>query len=253
MNHASALRIGLIGYGKMGKEIESVANDYQISIGAIIDAHVEGKQRHITAESLRDVDVCIEFTEPSSVLANIEAIASTGRDLVVGTTGWYDKIDAVRQIVEKHNIGCVYASNYSIGMKLFERIVRRAGELFASQSMYDCFLHETHHAKKKDSPSGTALTLANALLSVLPEKKNIVSGEVHGEKPSDILHIASSRGGAIPGTHTVTFDSMADTIELTHRARSRRGFAEGALVAARWVHGKKGLFTMENMLDEQSI
>lgn len=243
-------RVALIGYGKMGREIESIATEFNITITNIIDANISGKESVITSRTLSNVDVCIEFTEPDAVVSNIKAVAQLGKNIVVGTTGWNDKMNEVREIVEQHKIGLLYASNFSIGMNLFQKLAAEAGRIFSAIDSYDCFIHEAHHAKKKDAPSGTALTLGNILLSTLRKKKNIVMGNVEGQVPPDALQISSSRGGAIPGTHTITFDSMADTIELTHTARSRRGFAEGALIAASWLHNKKGMYSMEDVLND---
>lgn len=243
-------RIALIGYGKMGREIESVARDVGVPISIIIDTNIQDKHLHINQKSLTNVDVCIEFTEPHAVIGNITSVAHAGKNIVVGTTGWYNTLDKVRAIVEEYDIGLLYGSNFSLGMNIFYRIVQRASALFDSFDSYDCFIHEAHHVKKKDSPSGTALEIAKIMLDTMKKKNIFATGDLSGERPEDVIHISSSRGGTIPGIHTVTFDSLADTIELKHTARNRRGFAEGALIAAAWLKDKKGVFTMEDVLDD---
>ena len=241
-------RIALIGYGKMGREIESVAQELDVPIAAIIDTNISAKENVINAKSLSDVDVCIEFTQPDAVLANITAIALAGKHVVVGTTGWYHSMSVVEALVRKHDIGLVYASNFSLGMNLFYELVKQATLIFNPFDSYDCTLHESHHAKKKDSPSGSALQIAKLILEHSKSKSSMVTGDIQREKSYDELHVSSSRGGSAPGVHQVIFDSLADSVELIHTARNRRGFAEGALIAAEWIKDKKGLFTMENVL-----
>lgn len=248
MNQTQSLRIALVGFGKMGKEIHHLASEMDMTIAAVIDPTIAEFDKPLNAESLEGIDVCIEFTQPDAAVRNIEAIARAGKNLVIGTTGWIERLDDVRRIVQECGIGLVYASNFSLGMNLFFLLVEEAAALFNERDAYDCFIHEAHHAMKKDMPSGTALTIAEKVVFKMANKRRIIAGELKDRVPKDALHIASSRGGTIPGVHTVTFDSLADTIELRHTARSRRGLAEGALLAAHWVHGKVGLFTMEDVL-----
>lgn len=242
-------RIALIGYGKMGREIESVARELGVPVTMIIDTNQPDKETSINARTLADVDVCIEFTQPGAVLSNIQAIANAGKSMVVGTTGWSGALASIAATVRAQNVGLVHASNFSLGMNLFYLLVRHAGVVFDSFDSYDCSIHEAHHAQKADTPSGTALQIAAELMSGLTGKTGIAAGNppAGGVKPQ-LLQITSTRVGAVPGTHQVLFDSPADSIELVHTARNRRGFAEGALIAAAWIKNKKGIHTMEDVL-----
>ncbi len=227
----SMLKIALIGYGKMGKMIEQTAPGRQHQIVSIIDPGVHNKE--ITKESISEADVCIEFTHPDSVLDNIERVLSLGKSIVVGTTGWTSQMATVERWVKKSNSGLFYASNFSIGVNLFFRLIEKAASLYLNREMYDVSGLEIHHSQKADAPSGTAIEL-----------QQILSNQ--GEK--EIPPFTSIRCGATPGTHTILFDSCADTITLTHRARNREGFALGALMAAEWLQNRKGIFNMKDFL-----
>lgn len=243
-------RIALIGYGKMGREIESAAREFGVPVTMIIDTNQPDKETSINARTLADVDVCIEFTRPDAVLANIRAIAKAGKSMVVGTTGWSHALETVTEIVRAHDVGLVHASNFSLGMNLFYLLVRHAGVVFESFDSYDCSIHEAHHAQKADTPSGTALHIAAELMRGLKSKTGIAAGNPPAERDPRLLQITSARVGAVPGTHQVLFDSPADSIELVHTARNRRGFAEGALIAAAWIKNRKGMHTMEDVLHD---
>jgi len=223
------MKLALIGYGKMGKMIEQAAARDGIEIVCVIDP-VAGSRG-----SLSDADVCVDFTEPSVVIDNIEAAAAAGVSIVVGTTGWYDRLDEAQKLVDGSNIGLVYGSNFSIGVNLMFKITRYAAGLFSHFASHDPFIEEAHHKFKKDAPSGTAVFLKQAL-----------EAEYDLDVPT-----SSTRAGFFPGKHTVGFDSEADTLEIIHTARSRAGFAEGALVAARWILGRKGFYEFSQVIDEQ--
>lgn len=239
-----ALKIGLLGFGKMGKEVAQLATESGHEIVATY-----GLDRPLSsANAPKAVDVFIDFTVPSAVVANVRVVAQLHKPLVIGTTGWYDHLDEVKKIVSDAKIGVIYASNFSIGMNLFFKIVARAAELFDRFEQYDPFIHEFHHRGKLDSPSGTAHSLAKIVLEKIERKQTALVKTPEGAIPADQLHVTSTRAGAIPGTHIVGFDSEADTIELQHTARGRRGFAAGALYVAQWIVGKQGLFTMEDLL-----
>jgi 4-hydroxy-tetrahydrodipicolinate reductase len=242
--------IALIGYGKMGREIELAAGEQGFNIKTIVDIHYSGHSVPINASTLAGVDVCIEFTTPEAVIDNIRSCARCKKDLVVGTTGWFDRLDEARAIVAEMGIGLIYAANFSLGVHLFRKIVAYAGTLFNAHAQYDVAVHEQHHRMKKDAPSGTAYTLAQTLLGTIERKKRLAVDRPAQEIAPEELHVSSTRIGAVPGMHQVLFDSAADTIELTHTARSRRGLADGSLVAASWIHGRKGLFTIEDMLHD---
>jgi 4-hydroxy-tetrahydrodipicolinate reductase len=229
------LNLALLGYGKMGKAIAQLAPQRGFEVRVTLDIDVNCNGAALTRENFQGIDVCIEFTEPAAVLDNIRRVAALGCNLVVGTTGWHEHVEEVRKIVEAGGIGMVYAANFSIGINLFYRVARAAAEIFAGFPMYDPYLTETHHKFKKDAPSGTAL-----------EIKQQVQPHFAGRD----IPVASIRAGYVPGIHELGFDSEADTLVLRHTARGRQGFAEGALYAARWIVGKKGLFNFAEVLEQ---
>jgi len=228
------LTLALLGYGKMGKAIAQVAPEHGLNVRLVLTSESNRDGSGITRENFKGVDVCVDFTTPGAVVANLCRVAALGCNLVVGTTGWQDKLEEVRHVVESAGIGLVYGANFSIGVQLFYRAARAAAEVFSRFPRYDPYITETHHRFKKDAPSGTALELKRQVQSALPDRE---------------IGIASVREGYVPGTHELGFDSEADTVILRHTARSRQGFAEGALYAARWVVGKKGLFSFADTLD----
>jgi len=221
------MRMALLGYGKMGKLVETLAVRQGWEVGPKLDIQDNPAGRGITPASMADVNVAVDFSQPDAVLPNIEAAARAGIHLVVGTTGWAAERSRAERIVVDSGIGLVYGANFSLGMNLFFEIVSHAARLVGMLSQYDAYIAEEHHRAKKDAPSGTALNLLDLMRPNLSNPN---------------LNIASIRAGWIPGTHTVGFDSEADTILLEHRARSRQGFAEGAVLAAQWIAGKKGFY-----------
>ena len=237
---ARPLHLAILGYGKMGRTIAQLApqRGFEVRLIMDVDTHAGAAgsmtpTAGITPTNFKGIDVCVEFTEPKAVLDNVRRVAEVGCNLVVGTTGWHQHLEEVRKIVEAHGIGMVYAANFSIGVQLFYRLARQAAELFAAFPMYDPYLTEAHHKFKKDAPSGTALELKRQVQPAFKERD---------------VPVASVRAGYIPGWHELGFDSEADTVILRHTARSRQGLAEGALHAARWVVGKKGLFNFADVL-----
>ncbi len=249
------MRIMMVGYGKMGRMIEAAAKARGHEVASIVDPFMpEAAFREPSPEAAKGIDVAIEFSVPSAVVSNIDKILPLGLPLVVGTTGWTGEVERVRKAVDFHDGALVYGPNFSIGVNVFYRIVAEAARLMDGFPQYDVGGFEAHHAQKTDSPSGTAKAIASILLERLDRKNKLHGGAYEDGKPApDELHFASLRTGSIPGTHTVFFDSVADTIELTHRARSREGFAAGAVLAAEWlVSGKKkkGMFRVEEIYDE---
>jgi 4-hydroxy-tetrahydrodipicolinate reductase len=234
------MKIALIGFGQMGREIDSAAREQGETIACVFEI-----DRPVRPEALADVDVCIEFSTPGAVVENIRAAAEAGKDIVVGTTGWYEHLPEVRSIVTKS--GLLYSSNFSLGVNIFFRIVSRAAELMNNAPDYDPFVHEMHHRQKADSPSGTALHLSRLIVDRISRKEGIVTEAVKGKISASALHVSSTRTGVVIGEHTVGFDSEADRIELRHLAKNRRGFALGALAAARWLRGRQGVFTMDDV------
>jgi len=227
--------MALLGYGKMGRLIETIALREGWEVGPKLDINDNADGSGITAASMTGVDVAIEFSQPTAVLSNVEAAARAGVHVVVGTTGWSDKRSKVERIVQESGIGLVYGANFSLGMNLFFEIVSHSARLVGMLPQYDAYISEEHHRAKKDAPSGTALNLLDIM-------------RPHLNNPN--LNIASVRAGSIPGTHVIGFDSEADTIILEHRARSRQGFAEGAVLAARWIAGRKGFYDFRQVFRE---
>ena len=234
------MRIALLGYGKMGREIETVAREQGETIAKMFEI-----DNPVHAQDLADTDVCIDFTTPDAVLPNIRAAAEARCNIVVGTTGWHQHLPEIQGVVK--NSGLLYSSNFSLGMNMFFRIVTRAAELMNNAQEYDPYVHEIHHRAKADSPSGTALSLARILIERMDRKKEILTRSAEGKIRPEVLHVSSTRVGAVTGNHVVGFDSEADRIELHHEAKNRRGFALGALAAARWLRGRKGIFTMDDV------
>ncbi len=241
------MNVALIGYGNMGKEIERVAKERGISVVRTFDSE-NIRSLRISEESLHGVDVCIDFSTPQVVLENISAVVECGTNMVVGTTGWYDQLDAVRALVEQRKTGFLYAPNFSLGMNIFMQIVMDSARIFDRYPEYDAALHETHHHAKADSPSGTALALGSVILTVMRRKKELMSGTLRERISPHQLQISSTRVGHVVGTHSVLFDSEADSIELTHTVKNRKGFALGAVVAAEWLKDRKGFFTMRDVI-----
>jgi len=231
---SNAISLALLGYGKMGKAIAALAPQRGCEVRLVMDIDVNAQGQGITPANFAGVDVCIDFTTPDAAVENIRRVAGLGVNLVVGTTGWHGQLDEVRKIVESAGVGMVHAPNFSIGVNLFYRLTRAAAEIFAPFAMYEPYVVEAHHKFKVDAPSGTALEI----------KRRIQPAFGNREVP-----VASVRAGYIPGTHELGFDSEADTIVLRHTARGRQGFAEGALHAACWVIGRKGLFTFAEVLE----
>jgi 4-hydroxy-tetrahydrodipicolinate reductase len=217
--------MAIVGYGKMGKLVEQLAPEYGFHVALTLDEFNNAAFAGITPENFRGIDVAIDFSIPSVVLGNVEGIAALGVNLVIGTTGWVEHLEAVKAAVARHGIGLVWSPNYSVGVNAFFKLVSEAARLLATQPEYGAWAWEIHHATKKDAPSGT-------LLKLVDEMK-----KAGYTRPIDV---GSSRAGAHPGTHEIGFDSSADTITLRHTARSREGFARGALKAARWLVGRKG-------------
>lgn len=231
------MRILLVGHGKMGRTVEALAPEYGCEVAGVVDPQSPRHAGGPDADQWRGVDVAIDFSVPDAVRTNAPVLARRGIHLVIGTTGWQKDEQAVRDAVTAGGVGAVVAANFSTGVVLFEAIVARAAELFASQADFSAFVHEAHHAAKKDAPSGTALLLTRAM-----EQAGFA-------RPIDV---SSTRAGFIPGTHTIGFDGPAEAVTLSHAARDRSGFARGALTAAKWVIGKRGYFSMKDVLGVQS-
>lgn len=239
-------KLALIGFGKMGQEIARLAEqrDHEIM------ARFTGQNPLKATTNVDSIDVFIEFTHPGAVVENVRTVAQFEKPLVIGTTGWNEQLHEVEKIVKGTQIGLIYASNFSIGMNLFFKIVENAAGLFDKFEDFDPFIHEVHHKMKEDSPSGTALSLGKILVEKINRKSDILPGTSEGQISPEQLHVTSTRTGDVPGTHMVGFESEADSIELKHTARNRSGFAKGAVYAAEWIIGKTGVFTMDDFMND---
>lgn len=227
------MRILLIGHGKMGQLVGELSKQYGCDVAGVIDPMSPLHGGGPDDDRWRGVDVAIDFSTADSVMTNLPVLARRGINLVVGTTGWAAQEAALRQVVTESGVGIVVAPNFSTGVVLFEAVVAHAAKLFAPQQEFGAFLHEAHHAAKKDAPSGTAFLLKRAM------------EQAGYKRPIDV---SSTRAGFIPGTHSVGFDGPAETITLSHAARDRTAFARGALTAANWIQGKRGWYTMRDVL-----
>ena len=261
------MKIAIIGYGKMGKMVEQAAIAQGHTITAIVDPLVKeaglsaqsgaqgaAQYREITGD-LGGAEAAIEFTQPGTALANIKALAQRKIPSVIGTTGWHDKLGEARQAVESAGASLIWATNFSLGVNIFYRIAWYAARLADSFPEYDVGGFESHHNKKLDSPSGTAKTLVEGVLARIKRKDKAVWETLDRRPEPNELHFPSLRVGSVPGTHSLMFDSPADSIEITHTARSREGFASGAVRAASWlVKGeagvRKGFFSIDDMLKD---
>ncbi|HVB33486.1 MAG TPA: dihydrodipicolinate reductase C-terminal domain-containing protein [Patescibacteria group bacterium] len=228
------VRLLLLGHGRMGSAIEQLAPARGFVVAQALTVETNAGGAGLTMAAMKDIDVVVEFTEAEAVLENIRRVAGAAKPMVVGTTGWYGHLEEARAIVAESGTGLVYGANFSLGVQLFYRLAREASKLFSRWPQYEPFIVETHHRFKRDAPSGTAMELARQIEPALA-----------GRMPA----IQSVRAGHIPGTHELGFDAEGETLIVRHAARSRQAFAEGALVAARWVRGQKGLRHFSEILD----
>ena len=245
------MKIALLGYGKMGKIIEKIATDRKHEIVLTISSD---KLNELTIENLQKADVAIEFSTPATALSNIELCISAGVPVVIGTTGWYNEIPRIKEECEQANGAIIYASNFSVGVNIFFHVNQVLAKLMNNYPYYDVQVEEIHHTQKLDSPSGTAITIAEGIISNNDQKKdwvNILSADgaeaADDNVKNDELLIESFRIDSVPGTHTVIYDSEVDMIEFRHTAHNRSGFALGAVLAAEWIKDKKGFHAVQDM------
>lgn len=218
------MKLAIVGYGKMGHMVEALAPSYGFAVSACIDA---------TPTVRPDAEVAIEFSTPGSAVVNVEMLANMGLPVVCGTTGWFSHLDEVRAAVERARTALVYGANFSVGVAIFSRILEEAARALAAERDYEAWAWEMHHSAKKDAPSGTMLALIERMREAGYQAR---------------IDVSSSRAGHAPGTHEIGFDSAADTITLRHTARNREGFARGALRAAQWIAGKRGVYEFKEIL-----
>jgi 4-hydroxy-tetrahydrodipicolinate reductase len=240
------MRVAIIGYGKMGKEIERLA----IERGWSVDLRIDIDTPPVTKTQRENVDVVIHFATAKNIINDLTPWAEAKKQIVIGTTGWQDQLHNVEALVKKNPIGLIYASNFSLGVNIFYHLVKTAAQMMDKFDTYDAFIQEIHHKNKIDSPSGTALTMGQIVLENLKRKTELLKEPSHTKIRPEQLHISSIRSGSVVGTHTLAFDSAADSIELKHTAKDRSGLALGTLFAAEWIQGKKGLYTMDQAFQD---
>ncbi|WP_081210196.1 4-hydroxy-tetrahydrodipicolinate reductase [Salegentibacter sediminis] len=235
------MKIALLGYGKMGKTIEEIALERGHKITLKVDEDIESYDL-----TNLDADVAIDFSVPKAAFKNITTCFELGIPVVSGTTGWLDHYDKAVEICEKHDTAFLYASNFSIGVNLFFELNEKLAEMMKNLKEYSVEVEEIHHVQKLDAPSGTAISLAQQIIANNPNK--IAWQLDHAE--NDEIPIYAKREANVPGTHTVSYKSEIDSIEIKHTAHSRQGFAKGALIAAEWIKGKEGIYRMQDVLSE---
>jgi 4-hydroxy-tetrahydrodipicolinate reductase len=229
------MNLAIIGYGKMGRLIERLAPEYGFDAKLRLDVDNNANFEGLTAANFRGIDAAVEFSTPSTAPENIERLSQLGINVVVGTTGWFGQLERIRSVVDGGQTGVVWSPNFAVGISVFSQLVEEAARLLARQSEYGAWAWEIHHTTKKDAPSGTLLALIERM-------------KQSGYKRT--IDASASRAGAHPGTHEIGFDSASDTITIRHTARSRDGFARGALRAAKWVVGRKGFFEFREIVNE---
>ena len=241
------MNLAIVGTGQMGQAVAALAPERGHSIVVEFDS-----ERPLTdaQPGSFDADVAIDFSLPSVALDHLRWYGENDQPAVVGTTGWYDDLPQVREWVDDHDAAILYAPNFSIGVAVLRRALASVGPLLDALPDYDAFVHEIHHTNKVDSPSGTARMLGEVVIEQLHRKTHIDAEAQHDRIDPKALHVSSTRAGSVFGEHTVAFDSPYDRIALEHRAKSRHGFAFGALRAAEWLRGRSGLFTLEDVLDD---
>lgn len=242
------MNLALVGTGQMGQTVEEVAQAQGHQVGVHFDSACPFLEADRSA--LRDIDVAIDFSLPTLAVPHLRRYCKWQQPAVIGTTGWYDALDDVRQLVAEHEASVLYAPNFSIGIAVLSRAVDTVAELMDQLDDYDAFVQETHHTKKVDSPSGTAQMLGEQIVSALERKEYLDPEAQHQRIDPSAVHVTSTRTGTVVGQHTVGFDSPYDQLTLNHEAKSRRGFAVGALRSAEWLLGRSGLYTLDDVLDD---
>ncbi len=242
------MNIALVGFGGMGRALSDAATKRGHTIAAIIDKSApEATAKALSVEAISGADIVIDFSSPEQVTDVAGTCIKAGVPLVIGTTGWYDRVPEVQKLVGSQ-IGCMWSSNFSVGVHMYFRIIAEAARLANKFEEYDVWGHEIHHTGKADSPSGTAKSLEKILLDAISRKKTVVEDKLDRKRADTEIHFSSVRGGLVNFGHTVGFDSPADRILITHEARNRDGYALGAVKAAEWLRNKKGFFGMEDYL-----
>lgn len=227
--------LAIVGHGKMGRLIQQLAPEYDFDVRLMLNSSTNAQGAGLTSENLREVDAAMEFSTASAAAQNIRLLAELGVPVVAGTTGWFQELACVRQSVQSSGGALVWSPNFSVGVYRFRQIIAQAASAFAAENEYQAWGWEIHHSMKRDAPSGTLLAVAEEMKQAGFERT---------------IQLSANRAGAHPGTHEIGFDSSSDTITIRHTARSREGFARGALRAARWILGKRGVFEFREIVNE---
>lgn len=244
------MNIAIIGFGSMGMKIKETAEKRGHIVNIIVDpVNKEATFKNINEADLKNADVVIDFSSATAVLENVKACASFKKNIIIGTTGWYEHLPEIEKIARENNIGILWSANFSIGINVYFDIIAKAAELINKYDEYDVWGTELHHYNKTDSPSGTAKELAKILLKNIKKKTAVVYDKLDRKINPNEIHFSSTRGGIINFSHTIGFDSSSDTIILTHSARDRGGYALGAVKTAEWIKGRKGFFNMNDFLN----
>jgi 4-hydroxy-tetrahydrodipicolinate reductase len=245
------MNIAIIGFGSMGKAIKEIAESRGHKVNITIDPeNKEATHKTINEAPLENTDLVIDFSESSSVVENTRAVAKAGKNMVIGTTGWYEHLPEIEKIAKENDIGIMWSANFSIGVNMYYEILEKAAQLINQYDEYDIWGTELHHNNKIDSPSGTAKEVAKILLEKIDRKTEVVYDKLDRKINPSEIHFSSTRGGPVNFSHTVGFDSMSDTITITHSARDRGGYVLGAIKAAEWLENKKGLFNMNDFINK---
>ncbi len=243
------MKIAIIGLGSMGGKVKEVAEGYGHSVDITVDPKNEkATHKNIKEVDLSGVDLVMDFSSFGSVVENAKVSASFGKNIIIGTTGWYEHLPEIEKIAKENNIGILWSANFSIGVNMYLEIVAKVAELMNKYDEYDVWGTELHHYNKADSPSGTAKELAKILLKNINRKTSVVYDKLDRKINPEEIHFSSTRGGIVNFSHTIGFDSSSDTIILSHSARDRGGYALGAVKTAEWLVGKKGFFNMNDFL-----
>lgn len=245
------MKIAIVGYGGMGKMIEEIAKSKGIEVVSIVDPNAVGAtHKLLNAESLKNADVCIDFTIPEKIMDNLKIYCKLKKNVVIGTTGWYNHIPEVEKMVNASKIKFLWASNFSIGVHLYFKMIDAASKLINYADDYDIWAYELHHNNKIDSPSGTAKTLSDIMIKNIDRKKKVTYEMMNRKIGKDEIHFASVRGGPVNFEHTIGFDSDADCITIKHAARNRKGYASGAVLASIWLSKQKnGYYTQDDFVN----
>ncbi len=243
------MKIALVGYGNMGKEIDALVSVSKTD--EIVSRSFSENQKKLDLLGIGQADVVIDFTSPEIVMENIKTLAAMKKQLVIGTTGWYDKLTDVQALSKKYHIGIVYGGNFSIGANIYFKILALSAKLLSKFDFYDVYGFEIHHRGKKDSPSGTAKKISQIVLENFPQKTIVQNEQLKRSIRKEEFHLVSIRGGENAGRHEIIFDSLPDEIILTHQAHNRKGFAQGALLAAKFIQNRKGFFRFDEVFDKE--